>query len=348
MKAEMMKKIKIGQIGIGHNHGSEKMRALRAHPEVFEVVGVTEPDPSWREKRGNLDVYQGLPFLTEEELYSIPGLEAVAVETDGKELIPAALRAAERGVHIHLDKPGGESLPEFRKLTDLCKERALALQLAYVYRYNPAVQFCVDAVRKGWLGDVFEIHAVMSRWDGDEYRTWLSQFHGGAMYIFAGYLIDLVLQMLGEPQKVTPFMKKTRADGLVDNGLAVMEYPRATATIRVSVDEVDGMKHRRLIVCGTNGTFELCPIEFTEKEYRTRSLMPRLTLKEPCGGFEAGTRQVDLGPMGGRYDAQLLEFARIVRGEISNPFGYEHELLLHRCLLAASGYISGNFEEKEQ
>ena len=80
----MMKKIKIGQIGIGHNHGSEKMRALRAHPEVFEVVGVTEPDPGWREKRGNLDVYQGLPFLTEEELYSIPGLEAVAVETDGK------------------------------------------------------------------------------------------------------------------------------------------------------------------------------------------------------------------------------------------------------------------------
>lgn len=342
-----MEKIKIAQIGIGHNHGSEKMRALRAHSEIFDVVGVCEPDPYWRKKRGDLDVYQGLHFLAEEELYAIPGLEAVAVETDGKELIPAALRAAERGVHIHLDKPGGESFPEFRKLTELCEKKSLALQLAYVYRYNPAIRFCVDAVRKGWLGDVFEIHAVMSRWDGDEYRGWLSQFRGGAMYIFAGYLIDLVIQLLGRPQKITPFLKKTRDDGLVDNGLAVLEYPRATATVRVSVDEVDGMKHRRLIVCGTNGTFELCPIEFPEKEYRTRSLTPRLTLKEPCGGFEAGTRQVDLGPMGGRYDAQLLEFAKIVRGEIRNPFGYEHELLLHRCLLAACGYISGDFEEEE-
>jgi len=129
----------------------------------------------------------------------------------------------------------------------------------------------------------------------------------------------------------------------------VLEYPKATATVRVSVDEVDGMKHRRLIVCGTNGTFEHCPIEFSsDKEYRTRPLMPRLTLKEPRGGFEAGTRQVDLGPMGGRYDAQLLEFARIVRGEINNPFGYEHELLLHRCLLASCGYISGNFEEEKK
>ena len=49
-----MKKIKIGQIGIGHNHGSEKMRALRAHPDVFEVVGVTEPDPRWQIGRAHV------------------------------------------------------------------------------------------------------------------------------------------------------------------------------------------------------------------------------------------------------------------------------------------------------
>ena len=35
-----MDKIKIAQIGIGHNHGSEKMRAARSFPDVFEVVGV--------------------------------------------------------------------------------------------------------------------------------------------------------------------------------------------------------------------------------------------------------------------------------------------------------------------
>ena len=45
-------------------------------------------------------------------------------------------------------------------------------------------------MKNGWLGKVFEVHAVMSRYDGDntEYRRWLSQFKGGAMYIFAGYL----------------------------------------------------------------------------------------------------------------------------------------------------------------
>lgn len=53
-----MKKLKIGQIGIGHNHGAAKMETVRKFPEVFDVVGVAEPDLSWLEKRGSHPAYQ--------------------------------------------------------------------------------------------------------------------------------------------------------------------------------------------------------------------------------------------------------------------------------------------------
>ena len=332
-----MKKIKIGQIGIGHNHGSEKMRALRELPDIFEVVGVVESDPYWYNERKDLDAYKGLPFMTEEELFATPDLEAVAIETDGKYLISTALRCAERGLHLHMDKPGGEELENFRKLCDICKEKDLAFQSAYVYRYNPALKFCVEAVKNGWLGDIFEIHSVMSRDDSDNdaYRKWLSQFKGGAFYIFAGYLIDIILQMLGEPDKVTSFLKKTRNDTLIDNGLAVLEYPRATATARVSVAEIDGFNHRRLIICGTEGSAELCPIEPGPQQYYTQDLTVRLTLKKDCGPYKAGTHTVNCGTLNGRYDRQLIEFAKIVRKEISNPYPIEHEYLLHKTLLQA-------------
>ena len=330
-----MKKIRIGQLGIGHNHGTARMKSLRALDGYFEVVGVAEDSAAWREKRGAHASYSGLPMMSVDELLAVPELEAVMIETDGKDLLPSAIRCAERGLHLLMDKPGGEDLPGFERLCDTVRGRGLVLQLGYVYRNNPAVNFCVEAVKNGWLGDVFEIHAVMSRWDKDEYRKWLSQFHGGAMYIFAGYLIDIVLRILGEPERVTPFMKWTRDDGLVDNGLAVLEYPRATATIRVSVAEVEGYKHRRLIVCGTNGTAELCPIEYQRDE---TELNVRLTLKEPRAHYASGTRMVDCGPRGDRYAAQMIEFARAVRGEIANPFPPEHEYLLHKTLLRASGY----------
>ena len=333
-----MKKIKIGQIGVGHNHGSERMKSLRGLPEYFEVVGVAEDDPAWRKKRAECAGYRGMTMMSEAELLATPGLEAVMIETDGPMLLDTALRCARRGLHLAMDKPGGEDLAGFRTLCDLVEKRNLAFQMGYVYRNNPAVRFCLDAVKQGWLGEIFEIHAVMSRDDSanDAYRKWLAQFRGGAMYIFAGYLLDIVLRMLGAPDRVVPFPKRTRDDGLVDNGLAVLEYPRATATIRVSVAEIEGFRHRRLIVCGTRGTVELCPIEF--QDYYNTPLTVRLTLKEAQGGYEAGTHTVDCGPLGDRYGAQLTEFARIVRGEIANPCPPEYEFLLQKTLLQASGF----------
>ena len=53
-----MKKIKIGQIGIGHNHGEAKMKAVRKFPELFEVIGYAEENERWIEKRGNNQGYE--------------------------------------------------------------------------------------------------------------------------------------------------------------------------------------------------------------------------------------------------------------------------------------------------
>jgi hypothetical protein len=53
--------------------------------------------------------------------------------------------------------------------------------------------------------------------------------------------------------------------------------------------------------------------------------------------YAAGTHNITLPPMNTRYDDHLIEFARIVRGEIANPYPYEHELLVQEVLLAAAG-----------
>ena len=63
-----MKKFKIGQIGIGHNHAQGHMEAFRLHPDLFEIVGYSENNEYWIKKRGNLACYQGLKRLDEDEL----------------------------------------------------------------------------------------------------------------------------------------------------------------------------------------------------------------------------------------------------------------------------------------
>lgn len=331
-------RIKIGQIGIDHNHGSAKMATLRKLADHYEVVGVVEPDPEVRKRRARDKAYRDLKWMTEEELLSTKGLKAVAVETGVPDLVPTAARCVAAGMHLHLDKPGSETLAPFKAMLDEAGRRGLAVQLGYMYRNNPAVQFCLRAVREGWLGQVFEVHAVMSRDQPVAYRKWLGQFYGGGMYIFGGHLIDLVVSMLDRPDRITSYQRQIRPDVEVyDNGLAVFEYPRTTVTIRTASLEVEGYRRRQLVVCGDQGTIDIRPLETLDVR-PPQPLKLQLTLASARGSFNKGTQEVAMPPIPGRYDEQLIELARIIRGEIANPYPLSHELLVQELLLRACGY----------
>ena len=81
--------IKIGQIGLGHNHGEGKMKAVRKF-RAFEVV-ICEQDEKWLAKRRNLDVYKDLPLLSFDEL--LDKVDAVLVECDVADLTKTAQSA---------------------------------------------------------------------------------------------------------------------------------------------------------------------------------------------------------------------------------------------------------------
>ena len=83
-----MEKIKIGQIGIGHNHGRAKMASVRKFPELFEVVGYSEDNPEWLEMRGGNPEYADLQRFRREELIS--KCDALLVETDVWDLTKTA------------------------------------------------------------------------------------------------------------------------------------------------------------------------------------------------------------------------------------------------------------------
>lgn len=323
-------RVKVGQIGTTHDHASGKMDTLRKLRDDYEVVGIVEPDPLVRRAAQQSPTYRGLPWLTEEQLFSTPGVKVVAVETAVADLIPTAARCIAAGLHVHVDKPAGESLPAFKKLLDDATARRLTVQLGYMFRHNPAFRFCFQAVRDGWLGKIFEVHGVMAKQLGAAERRRNLPFRGGMMFQLGCHLVDSLVRVLGKAQSVTPYGRPVRPelDSLADNQLAVFEYPTATATIRVSVTEVDGGRRRQFVVCGTEGTLEIRPLE-----------PPRLSLvlDRPRGRFTKGWQEVALPPLPGRYDGQLQELAKIARGEAEPEYSAAHELIVQEMVLRASG-----------
>ena len=81
------------------------------------------------------------------------------------------------------------------------------------------------------------------------------------MFELGCHLIDSLHVAMGTPNKVTAFPRTTfpEKDALADNMLAVFDYPKATATIRSAMLEVDGFRRRQFIVTGDTGTIILRP-----------------------------------------------------------------------------------------
>ncbi len=324
------RKVKIGQIGTAHAHASGKMDGLRRLSDEFEVVGVVEPDAQQRKIAEGQAAYRGLPWMTEEQLLNVPGLEAVAVETAVMDLIPTAARCVAAGLHLHLDKPGGLSLSAYRKVLEEARRRQRCVQMGFMFRHNPGFRFCFQAVRDGWLGEIFEVQGRMSRGHELSMRERLNAYPGGTMFELGCHLIDALVNVLGRPASVAAFARRSRPqlDSLADNQVAVFEYPRALATVRSSLLEVDSGPNREFVVCGDQGTICIQPLEPPRVE---------LALAKPQGKFGKGRHQIELPKMPGRYDEHLVELARIVRGEKETEYPPEHDLAAHEAVLRAAG-----------
>ncbi|MDF3130130.1 Gfo/Idh/MocA family oxidoreductase [Kiritimatiellaeota bacterium B1221] len=336
-----MERIKIGQIGICHEHAAAKMDALRKLPDVFEIVGVVDDrrTDAARFSGDDLRSYAGLPWMSEAELFAVQGLQAVTVETPNTDLVPAARRCVARGLPIHMDKPGGEDPEAFRRLLAECDRAQVPLQMGYMFRNNPAMQFCRDAVQKGWLGEVVEIHGDMSHdYGGEAYQEYLAKFKGGILFNLGCHLMDLVVSIMGCPESVHPFMtsvKGTPSDSM-NNGLAVLSYPHAQVTVRACSRVAGGLDHRRFLLSGTKGAVTFSPLE----RFDGQPLEAELTLHEGNAHYAAGVHRLRFPPREDRYVEQLLEFAQIVRGKMKNPYSTEHDGWVQDVVLAASGYTT--------
>ena len=318
------KKIKIGQIGVGHAHAN-KLSIYRRSPD-YEVVGIVEPDEELRAWAKSQSAFEGLPWMTAEQLFNVDGLQAVLVETRVRDLLATAEACIAAGKHVHLDKPAGESLANFRRILQAAAKQGLLVQMGYMYRYNPAVMMLRDVLSRGWLGEPFEVTAVMSKVVSPADRRKLAEYRGGMMFELGCHVIDLIVGLLGKPQRVTPFLRRT-ADGLVDNMLAVLEYRKATATVRSTALEVDGFARRHLTVCGTEGTFHIQPLD---------DPAARVAFASPHGEYRAGYQDVRFGRFE-RYVADAAAMAAILRGERESQFTSDHDLAVQETVLRASG-----------
>ena len=336
-----MRPIRLGHVGTLHDHSSAKLACVLKFPDLFEVVGcVAESEERARELAGK-QPYCNVPFLSREELLARKP-EAVLVEGFELSLIDEATFWASRGISVHVDKPAGDSVEKLEELYRVAKKTGAAVQFAYMYRYNAAFLDCRKRIAAGELGEIYEVDAIMDTCHPPEKRKWLSAFPGGIQFFLGCHMIDLVYCLQGEPLRVHPFLKSTGFDGVesIDHAFAAFEYPKGISIVRATSTEVNGYGRRQLVVCGSQGTYEIEPLEAPTHAY----FIP----KEKSATFADRREEVVLPPFDPlcRYDEMMKDFAAFVRGEKENPYTAEYEIALERLLLRCCG-VGGADREGE-
>lgn len=324
--AQPSRRVRAAFLGLAHSHASAKLRLVASSPD-YELLGAWEDNPKVKAEYASRNVR----WRERREILSDPQVEVVFIESDVPRHESLALEAVQAGKHVHIEKPPSDNIRGFRTIVDVARRKNLHLQTGYMWRFNPAVVRAIEAAKKGWLGDVYMIHARMNDFIGPERRPAWGLFPGGQMFEQGAHLIDIIARTLGVPRRITPFLRHDGAfaDQVKDNTAAVLEYPRAMAIVTASVLQINANPHRALEIFGSQGTVVIRPIEPPTLE---------IDLATPAGPYSKGRQKVALPPYE-RYVGEIAELARAIRGDGQMSVSLDEELAVQETLITASKMI---------
>ncbi len=316
-------RIRIAFLGASHPHAAPKVFIAQKSPD-WDLAGVWEPDAAAMARYAKA----GIPALTRAQILDDSSIAVVAVESDVPDHAADAKAALDAGKHIHWEKQPAVDMQEFRAALDAAARRNLLFQIGYMWRHNPGINAALEAARAGWLGEIVFVRGTMNTQIGAEMRRAEARFPGGQMFDLAGHMLDPMVRLMGRPERVTPFLRRSglHDDGLMDNTLAVLEWRRALGTFSSASMQPRHGSYRTLELVGTQGTAVVRPIE-------PPSL--HIDLSAASGPYRAGPQTLSYSYT--RYVDDFVELAAAVRGERKLAVTPAEDLLVQETLLRASG-----------
>lgn len=323
-----MKKLKVAQIGTAQTtHSVHIFQTLLSMTDVFEVIGVADID---EHPKSTPAIFSRVPQMTVEEILNYPDLDGVVIECAEENLTKYALMAAEKKIPIQMEKPGGFDDKEFDKLIDTVKSNNTIFSVSYMYRFNPAVMFVKELIESGSLGEIFSVEAQMNCLHPLDFRKTYSHHPSGILYYLGCHIIDLVYGIQGKPKEIIPLSTCVEEQGVYDFGMAAFKYDKGVSIMKTTSAETDGWRNRSLYVCGTKGTAKIFPLE----RATDNSTFANTTTVE-YSFLNENTIQTKTFRHYGRYHEMLLNFGKMIRGEVQNKYSYEYERELHKIILEA-------------
>lgn len=264
----MATKLRVGIIGLVHDHIWDNLPPLRDHPDV-EIVAVSDPNEElierFKKETGCDNVYEEVDELLESET-----LDAVYIYESNTIGASVAAFALSLGIHVLIEKPMASSLEEADDMLATARNNDVRLMINWPLAWWPQLHEAMKLAADGAIGRVWQVkyraaHAGPKELGcSDYFCSWLfnpEENGGGALMDYCCYGALLARAILGMPTRVTGmkgrFCKETIT--VEDNALLALTYNDAMATAEASWTQIDKMTAYTTLIYGTEGTLMIEP-----------------------------------------------------------------------------------------
>lgn len=190
----------IGTGSIGERH----LRCFKATQRA--VVGMCEPNETLRQevsKRYEVrEVFASLDDALKAKW------DAALIATPAPSHLPIALRLADLGIHLMIEKPLSTTIDGATELAQKIQAKKLVANVAYVYRAHPVLTAMREALRSGRFGKPVQVVAVCGQhfpFYRPAYRTiyWTDRAKGGgAIQDALTHILNAAEWLVGPIQQV--------------------------------------------------------------------------------------------------------------------------------------------------
>ena len=330
--------LKFAYLGLWHSHTVMHIRDAASRPGEFQLVGAYEPDPAIRDaKLGDWAAdLPDIPVFESIEQALDSDAEAIICEGRVSENLDYAERALGADKHVLLEKPAGVDMAQLERLHDTARRKDLHLQMAYMWRYNPAIAEMIRLCKAAALGDPFYFRGHIPKPMGYHGRLVeeLDRYKGSLYFEMAGHLVDIMVAFMGVPRQVNATFGQFHGGRKhVDNAVVVHQFDNGgLGTVDTASMHVESGGTRRIELYGTGGTAIHTPIGSNNLT---------LSLEQPFEQYPAGWQEITV-PTSPGPPSLLTELASCIAGAKAPDYTLDHDMAVHRTLFAGCGITDGS------
>ncbi|MGA4953953.1 Gfo/Idh/MocA family protein [Streptomyces lydicamycinicus] len=242
-----MTTLRIGLLGTGPWARRVHAPALAAHPGV-ELTGIWGRRPE--AAAALAQVHDTRPYDAPDELFA--ACDAVAIALPPSVQAPLAVRAAEAGRHLLLDKPVATSVPEARALAATADRAGIASVVFFTARFGEqeGEWIAAQAAAGGW----FTAHAdwlgsVFAEDSSSPYAASPWRRAKGGLWDVGPHALSVLLPVLGDAEAVTAtrgpadtvLLTMRHSSGAASTATVGLAAPAAAAGVEITLRGTAGI-----------------------------------------------------------------------------------------------------------